>query len=271
MINTAKRIVIKVGSSTLTYPTGMLNIRKIELLVKYICDLQNSGRQFILVSSGAVSAGVGKLGLGFNGLNIEDKQAAAAVGQCELMNMYSKYFSEYGHTVAQVLLTKDVIDNESRREHAKSTFNKLLDMKCIPIVNENDTVSSEEIKFGGNDTLSAVVGWLTDADLVINMSDVDGLFDSDPRKNPNAKLITTVKEIDSQLLKGATLDGSGRGIGGMRAKLIAAQMCQSVGIMMIIVNGAMPSILYDIFNNEFKGTCFIPNEIVASQMTWSSI
>ena len=271
MIENAKRIVIKVGSSTLTYPTGMLNIRKIELLVKYICDLQNSGRQFILVSSGAVSAGVGKLGLGFTGLGIEDKQAAAAVGQCELMNMYSKYFSEYGHTVAQVLLTKDVIDNEVRRAHAKSTFSKLLDMKCIPIVNENDTISSEEIKFGGNDTLSAVVGWLTDADLVINMSDVDGLFDSDPRKNSEAKLIEKVEDIDTSLLDSATMDGSGRGIGGMKAKLLAAQMCQSVGIMMVIVNGAKPSILYDIFDNKFRGTCFIPYKNYSTQLKWSSL
>lgn len=271
MIENFKRIVIKVGSSTLTYPTGMLNIRKIELLVKYISDLQNSGRQFILVSSGAVSAGVGKLGLGFEGLDIEDKQAAAAVGQCELMNMYSKYFSEYGHTVAQVLLTKDVIDNEVRRAHAKSTFSKLLDMKCIPIVNENDTISSEEIKFGGNDTLSAVVGWLSDADLVINMSDVDGLFDSDPRKNINSKLIEQVSDINDELLGGATTDGSGRGIGGMRAKLSAAQMCQSVGIMMVIVNGAKPEILYDIINNNFKGTRFLPKKNFSNQLKWSSI
>lgn len=271
MINDSKIIVIKVGSSTLTYPTGMLNIRKIELLVKYICDLQNSGRQFILVSSGAVSAGVGKLGLGFGGLGIEDKQAAAAVGQCELMSMYSKYFSEYGHTVAQVLLTKDVIDNEVRCEHAKSTFSKLLDMKCIPIVNENDTISSEEIKFGGNDTLSAVVGWLTNADLVINMSDVDGLYDSDPRINPDAKLIEKVNDINSELLDGATLNGSGRGIGGMKAKVIAAQMCQSVGISMVIVNGAKPSILYDIFEDNFKGTHFIPQKNFSSKLKWSTI
>lgn len=271
MIVNAKRIVIKVGSSTLTYPTGMLNIRKIELLVKYICDLQNSGRQFILVSSGAVSAGVGKLGLGFGGLNIEVKQAAAAVGQCELMSMYSKYFSEYGHTVAQVLLTKDVIDNKVRCEHAKSTFSKLLDMKCIPIVNENDTISSEEIKFGGNDTLSAVVGWLTKADLVINMSDVDGLFDCDPRKNTNATLIKKVDNIDDKLLETATLEGSGRGIGGMKAKLIAAQMCQSVGIAMVIVNGAKPSILYDIFDNNFKGTYFEPSKDCSEVLKWSTI
>lgn len=271
MISNAKRIVIKVGSSTLTYPTGMLNIRKIELLVKNICDLQNSGRQFILVSSGAVSAGVGKLGLVFGNLDIEDKQAAAAVGQCELMNMYSKYFSEYGHTVAQVLLTKDVIDNEIRREHAKSTFSKLLDMKCIPIVNENDTISSEEIKFGGNDTLSSVVGWLSGAELVINMSDVDGLFDSDPRTNPDAKLIERVEKINTTILGNATVNGSGRGIGGMKAKLFAAQMCQSVGIEMIIVNGAKPSILYDIFENKYRGTYFVPSESPSEQLKWSAL
>ena len=254
----AKRIVIKVGSSTLTYPTGMLNLRKMELLIKCISDLQNSGRECILVSSGAVAAGCGKLGLDMLDMKTEKKQAAAAVGQCELIDMYNRLFSDYGHTVAQVLITKDVIEDDERMHHARTTFKILLEMGVIPVVNENDTISSEEINFGGNDTLSATVAWLVGADLVVNMSDVDGLYTDNPRTNRNAKLIELITKVDESVLICAGGEGTARGTGGMRAKLTAMKMCEQAGIAMVIVNGADPRILYGICEDDFIGTRFIP-------------
>jgi len=259
-IKDAKTIIIKVGSSTLTYPTGMLNLRKIELLIKCISDLQNSGKRCVLVSSGAIPAGCGKLGVDISGMSTAQKQAAAAVGQCELIDMYNRLFSEYGHTVAQILLTRDVVDDKNRLAHARATFTSLLAMGCIPVVNENDTVSSDEINFGGNDTLSATIALLVEADLLINMSDVDGLYDSDPRRNEKAKLITHITKIDEKLLSCAGEKGTQRGTGGMRAKLKAMQICESSGISMVIVNGADPRILYGICEDDFVGTRFIPDK-----------
>ncbi len=255
-IDKYKRIVVKVGTSTLTYPTGHLNIRKIETLVKCISDLQNSGKEFILVSSGAVSAGLGKMGYHPSNMTVEEKQAAAAVGQCELINMYNEEFGFYGHKIAQVLLTKDVIDDESRRHNAQMTFSVLLSQRCIPIVNENDTVSSEQIKFGGNDSLSAIVAILCKADLVINLTDIDGLYNKNPRTNSDAELIPVVKKLDDSIFKFAGGAGTERGTGGMLAKLEAASMCVCCGIPMIIANGANPEILYDIMKGEYKGTFF---------------
>ncbi len=251
-----KRIVVKVGTSTLTYPTGHLNIRKIERLVKCISDLQNSGKEIILVSSGAVSAGLGKMGYHPTKMTIEEKQAAAAVGQCELINMYNEKFGFYGHKIAQVLLTKDVVDDPNRRHNAQMTFSVLISQHCIPIVNENDTVSNEQLKFGGNDTLSAIVAVLCDADLVINLTDIDGLFDKDPRTNDDARLISVVESLDEEIFKFAGGAGTSRGTGGMFAKLEAAKMCIENGIPMIISNGANPEILYDIMENNYKGTFF---------------
>lgn len=260
-LNEYKRIVVKVGTSTLTYPTGHLNIRKIESLVKCISDLQNSGKEFILVSSGAVSAGLGKMGYHPTKMTVEEKQAAAAVGQCELINMYNEKFGFYGHKIAQVLLTKDVIDDENRRHNAQMTFSVLLSQRCIPIVNENDTVSSEQIKFGGNDTLSAIVAILCKADLVINLTDIDGLYDKDPRTNTDAKLIPVVESLDDSIFTFAGGAGTARGTGGMLAKLEAASMCVCCGIPMIISNGANPEILYDIMENNYKGTFFAAKDI----------
>lgn len=251
-----KRIVVKVGTSTLTYPTGLLNIRKIESLVDCISDLQNSGKEMVLVSSGAVSAGLGKIRFPNARLSMEQKQAAAAVGQCELLNMYNTRFAFYGHKIAQVLLTKDVIDDEYRCHNAKMTFDVLTSMHCIPVVNENDTVSSEQIRFGSNDTLSAIVAILCEADLVINLTDIDGLYDSDPRKNPDAKLIPKVDKIDDSLLSCAGGAGTERGTGGMAAKLEAAKMCVDAGIPMVIANGKNPEILYDIVSGDYIGTFF---------------
>ncbi len=248
-------IVIKVGTSTLTYPTGMLNLRRIESLVKVICDLQNSGKKIILVSSGAVSAGLAKIGFVSRPDKLEEKQAAAAVGQCELMNLYDGIFSRYGHKIAQMLLTKEAVERDVMRLNAQGTFRVLLDMNCIPIINENDSVSYEEMQFGGNDTLSAYVARLSEADIVINMSDIDGLFDSDPRTNPDAKLVEYVDDIN-KVMEYAGGAGTKRGTGGMLAKLTAAKICTQAGIPMMIVNGHEPEILYSVFEGTAKGTFF---------------
>lgn len=251
-----KIIVVKVGTSTLTHSTGMLNIRKIEQLCRVLCDIENSGVKLILVSSGAVSAGWVKMGLTRSPDTVSEKQAAAAIGQCELMSMYDRYFMSYGYVAAQVLLTKDVVDIPLRRENAQSTFRLLLAGRSIPVVNENDTVSFEGIKIGGNDILAAYVASLVEADLLINLSDVDGLFDSNPHENPNARLIPVVERIDSHLESIAGGAGTSRGTGGMRAKLDAAQICREAGVPMFIANGANPDILYDIIAGTAVGTLF---------------
>lgn len=255
-LDKAKKIIVKVGTSTLTYPSGMLNLRRIENLSKTICDLQNSGKQMILVSSGAVGAGMAKIGLSKTPETVEEKQAAAAVGQCELIAMYDKQFSEYGHKAAQFLLTRYTVENEVMRKNAEGTFKLLLDMGCIPVVNENDCVSYEGLKFGGNDLLAAYVAVLADADFLINMSDVDGLYDSNPRENPNAKLIEKVTEFTPDILAMAGGAGTARGTGGMKAKIDAAIICADAGIPSMIVNGANPGILYDIMDGTAKGTVF---------------
>ncbi len=256
----AKRVVVKVGTSTLTHKTGMLNIRKIENLVKVLSDLKNSGKEIILVSSGAVSAGFAKLGTSNTDRSLEDKQAAAAVGQCELMYMYERQFSQYGHTIAQILITKDVIDNDLRRNNARNTFSSLLSMNCIPIVNENDSISFEGIKFGGNDTLSAYVALLSDADLLINMSDIDGLYNKNPRDFDDAEFIPYVKTIDETIRGFAGEAGTARGTGGMIAKIKAAEIVTRTGIPMIILNGSYPEILYSVFDGDFVGTVFDSTE-----------
>lgn len=252
-----KKIVVKVGTSTLTHATGMLNIRKIERLCRVLCDIENSGVKLILVSSGAVSAGWVKMGLSRSPDTVSEKQAAAAIGQCELMSMYDKYFMDYGYVAAQVLLTKDVVDIPLRRENAQSTLRLLLEGRSIPVVNENDTVSFEGIKIGGNDILSAYVAALVQADLLINLSDVDGLFDRNPKEHPDAQLIPEVREIDSALLGIAGGAGTARGTGGMRAKLDAAGICRDAGVPMVIANGANPDILYDIVAGAPVGTRFV--------------
>ena len=256
-LKSAQRIVVKIGSSTLTHEAGHLNLRRIEALVKTLSDFKNQGRQIVLVSSGAVSAGVARMGT-HRPTCTREKQAMAAVGQSELMKLYARFFSDYGHTVAQILLTKDVVDMPDRRAAATDTFQTLLEMGCIPIVNENDSVSTEGLDFGGNDILAAYVAELCDADLLINLSDIDGLFDSDPRKNPDAKLVPHVKGIDERILAMAGGAGTERGTGGMAAKLRAAQMVLSVGTPMIILNGQDPTVLYDLLDGKPLGTYFEP-------------
>lgn len=253
----SRRIVVKVGTSTLTHSTGHLNLRRIEKLVKVLSDMKNSGIQIVLVSSGAVSAGVAKLGFGSIPDAPEIKQAMAAVGQSELMKIYDKLFSVYGHTVAQILMTKDVLTNPDRKSAAVNTFNRLLEMNCLPIVNENDSVSTDELtKFGGNDILSAHVATLCEADVLLNLSDVAGLYDSDPRSNPDAKLIDRVETLDDSIYAIAGGAGTSRGTGGMIAKLNAAKIVTSVGIPMFILNGEDPEILYTLLDGGHIGTYF---------------
>ena len=252
----SKRVVVKVGTSTLTHATGHLNLRRIEKIVKVLSDLQNSGMQIVLVSSGAVSAGVAKVGFGKFPTSPEEKQAMAAIGQSELMKIYDRFFSDYGHTVAQVLMTKEVLTTPERRSAAENTFRRLLEMRCIPIVNENDSVSTDELtKFGGNDILSAYVAKLCRADLLLNLSDIDGLYDSDPRTNPDATLISRVEDIDA-IMNSAGDAGTERGTGGMIAKLNAAKLVTEEGIPMFILNGHDPEILYNLMDGGHVGTYF---------------
>lgn len=260
-LSSKKRIVIKLGTSTLTHESGLLNIRKIEKLVKCLADLQNSGKQLVVVSSGAIGCGLAKLDLAGKQLTTVEKQACAAVGQCELIDIYDRNFALYGHKIAQILMNKDVVDDIPRRDSARSTINTIISFGCIPIVNENDTLSNEQITFGSNDTLATSVARLVKAELIINMSDIDGLYDKNPREYPDAKLLEYVPRIDETIKSYAGGAGSKRGTGGMVTKLQAAESAVRHGIPMIIVNGANPEILYDIFDGNFKGTYFEAEEI----------
>ena len=256
-MHSVKRVVVKVGTSTLTHETGRLNLCRIEKLVRCISDLKNRGYDIVLVSSGAIGVGLGQLGISERPHSTQEKQAVAAIGQCELMFIYSKIFDEYGLNVAQILLTKDVITDIERKENVLNTFEQLFQYNSvIPIVNENDTVSVEEIEFGDNDTMSAVVAKLIGAELLILLSDIDGLYDSDPHKNPNATLIPEVDKIDDSVKALAGGAGSARGTGGMVTKLMAAEIATAAGCDMILANGKSPEILYDIFDNSYRGTLF---------------
>ena len=251
-----KRIVIKIGTSSLTHASGMLNIRRMEEFVKVLADLKNSGKEIVLVSSGAIGIGMGKLAMSEKPKDTPTKQAVAAVGQCELMYFYDEQFSKYNHTVAQVLLTKDGVVPEDRRKNVINTLTRLLEMNSIPIINENDTVSVEEIEFGDNDTLSAIVADLVSADLLIILTDIDGLYDSNPRKNPDAKLIPEVHGVDDRIISVAGGIGSKLGTGGMITKIHAAQIAEKSGFDMVIANGSDPDILYDLFEDKQVGTVF---------------
>jgi len=251
----AQRVVFKVGTSTLTYAGGGINIRRVEALVKVLSDLKNQGKDVILVTSGAVGIGMGKLGLKKKPDKTNEKQALAAIGQCELMDFYSGLFSKFNHSVAQLLLTKDVVDNEVLRRNAENTFETLFEFGVIPIVNENDSISAEQIEFGDNDTLSAIVAELVGADLLIILSDIDGLFDKDP-KMPDAKLISRVEKVTDEIKVLAGGAGSARGTGGMITKLAAAEIINSAGTDMFILNGSDPFILYDLLDGKCVGTLF---------------
>ena len=259
----SRRVVVKVGTSTLTYENGKVNIRRLELLCKVLSDLHNSGKQIVLVSSGAIGVGMGKLKLKSRPKETRFKQALEAVGQCELMFLYDKFFGEYNNSVAQVLLTRDVVANEYSRQNVINTFQALLEMGIIPIVNENDTVAVDELigqNFGDNDNLSAIVADLVGADLLIILTDIDGLYDSDPRKNPDAKRIPVVTHIDDSIREMAGGSGSNRGTGGMATKITAAAAATSAGINCCVMSGSDPSKLYKLMNGEQLGTMFVAAE-----------
>ncbi len=251
------RIAVKVGTSTLAHSTGHLNIRHIEGLCKVLSDLKNAGHEIVLVSSGAIGMGVGKLSLKGKPDDMPTKQAAAAVGQCELMYTYDKLFSEYNHTVAQLLVTAPDIEDSVRGGNFRSTMLRLLELGALPIVNENDTVATEEIAVGDNDTLSALVAKCCDADLLVLLTDIDGLYTADPREDKNAKLIEEVTEITPEILAVAGGRGTRLGTGGMITKIHAAEICMKNNMDMIIAQGAEPVVLYDIIDGKNTGTKFI--------------
>ena len=255
------RIIVKVGTSTLAHTGGRLNIRRVELLCKVLSDLKNAGCEVALVSSGAIGMGVGKLGLPGRPEDMPGKQAAAAVGQCELMYTYDKLFAEYNHNVAQILLTADDIQDQNRSRHVKDTLERLLQWNALPIINENDAVAIDEIgvhtTIGENDTLSAIVAKLVNADVLVLLSDIDGLYTADPRKDPTATLIPEVEEITPQILSLAGGTGTALGSGGMATKLKAAEIATSAGIDMIIANGETPEALYALLEGKSIGTRFI--------------
>ena len=252
----ANKIVVKVGTSTLTYENGRLNLQRIGRLVRVLSDLKNSGKEIVLVSSGAIMAGVSALGLSEKPQDTPGKQAAAAVGQCALMHLYDNLFGEYGHSVGQVLLTGNAAA-EGAQDNILNTFNRLFDYKAVPIVNENDTVAVQEIEFGDNDALSAFVSVTIGADLLIILSDIDGLYDKNPKTNPDAALIPRVTSIEADMLEAAGPPGSGRGTGGMVTKLAAACTAMEHNIPMVILNGSEPENIYGVFKDEVQGTLFM--------------
>ncbi|MBQ4250449.1 MAG: glutamate 5-kinase [Ruminococcus sp.] len=255
-----QRTVVKVGTSTLTYENGKMNYRRVEALCKILCDLHNSGEDILLVSSGAIGVGMGKTGLSRRPESTKKKQALAAIGQCELMFMYDKLFGEYNHNVAQILLTADVVETDHTRQNIANTIEELLEMDIIPIINENDTVAIDEIygnNIGDNDMLSAIVARIVEADRLVILTDIDGLYSSNPRTNPDAKKLDVVKKIDSEILEMAAGSGSNRGTGGMITKLQAANYATKCGTEVHVVNGSDPAILYRVFDGDCPGTKFL--------------
>lgn len=257
-----KRIVIKIGSSSLTHPeTGGIHLYKLEKLVRVLSDLHNQGREVILVSSGAIAVGKQKMGLKGKDLTIAEKQACAAIGQAILMTMYQKLFSEYNQSTAQVLLTKYTMLDDLSRYNARNTFQELLKLGVIPVVNENDTVATSEIVVGDNDRLSAVVTAITGADALILLSDIDGLFTDDPNANQEAEFIPVVDQLSEEMLQmGKSTSGSTVGTGGMQAKLQAAKIATESGAAMVIANGENVEVIQQIFRGENIGTLFLPHK-----------
>lgn len=251
------RTVIKIGTSTLTHPGGNMNIRRVERLCKTISDLKNSGQEIVLVSSGAIAMGMGKLKFSERPTDIPTKQAAAAVGQCELMDNYERMFGQYNHTTAQLLITGADLSSKERLQNFHNTVFRLLELSVLPIINENDTVATEEISVGDNDTLAAIVARSISADLLILLSDIDGLYTADPHINKDAKIIERVNEITPNMIECAGGSSGKLGTGGMATKLHAASIVTDAGIPMVIANGESPEILYDIFEGRSVGTYFV--------------
>ena len=256
-VSMAHRIVVKVGTSTLTYEHGTMNLKLIDRLSMVLSDLRNQGKEIILVSSGAQGIALGKLGLAEKPKDTKGKQAIAAVGQCELMYLYDKLFREYNHIVAQMLITGLDFSNEESHKNFQSTLNRLLELNVIPIINENDTIATQEISVGDNDTMGAIVAENANADLLIILSDIDGLYTGDPRNNPDAQLIDTVFSITPEIKELAGTKGTTLGTGGMITKIHAAEISMNAGIDMIIANGTKPELLYNIIDGEKVGTKFI--------------
>ncbi len=255
-----RRIVVKVGTSSLTHPkTGLMDLIKMERLVRELTDLHNQGKEVILVTSGAIAVGRKTIGMKERPAELAVKQACASIGQARLIMMNQKLFMEYNQIASQILMTKNTLVNEGNRENARNTFETLLSMGAIPIVNENDTISTYEIQFGDNDTLSAVVSALVQADLLILLSDIDGLFTDDPNRNPEAKFIEYVNQVDEHFEKMAKGASSDVGTGGMATKINAARLATSAGADMIIANGADMSIIHRIMDGERIGTLFKAN------------
>ncbi len=250
------RIVVKVGTSTLSHATGRMNIRRVEKLCKVLSDVKNAGHEVILVSSGAIGMGVGKLSLKERPTDIPTKQAAAAVGQCELMYAYDRLFTEYNHTVAQLLVTGDDVADEVRRANFHNTLYRLLELGALPVINENDTIATDEIVIGDNDTLSAIVARTVKADLLVLLSDIDGLYTADPRSDADARLIPSVHAVTPEIEALAGGRGSGLGTGGMVTKLRAARIAGEAGIDMVIANGENPALIYEILDGQPVGTRF---------------
>ncbi len=254
------KLVIKIGTSTLSFASGRLNLQRIEKLAEYLCKLTKSGKKVVLVSSGAIGVGAGRLGMTEKPKNLNAKQALAAIGQAELIKIYQRFFERYDQKVAQVLLTKDVMTDDVKNKNAKNTLNKLLDMGIIPIINENDTISTDEILFGDNDTLSANVATLVQAELLIMLSDIDGLYSDNPKNNPDAKKISFVDSITPEIESISNDTDSSFGTGGMVTKILAAKICFESGIDSIITNGKDPSILFSILDGDDVGTLFSANQ-----------
>ncbi len=251
------RIVIKIGTSTLTHANGCLNVRSTENLCKIVSDIKNQGNEVVLVSSGAIGMGVGKMSLKEKPTDMPTKQAAAAVGQCELMYTYDKMFSDYNHTIGQILITGDDFSHADRHQNFVNTVDRLIEFGVLPIINENDSISTNEIKVGDNDTLSALVAKSIGADLLIILSDIDGLYTADPHTHPSAQLISRVEELTPEIRALGEGAGSMLGTGGMKTKLDAAEICVSAGCEMVIMNGKNPVLLYDLFEGKSVGTRFV--------------
>jgi glutamate 5-kinase len=251
------RIIVKVGTSTLTHATGHMDIRRVGKLCEVLSDVKNAGHELVLVSSGAIGMGVGKLNLREKPADMPTKQAAAAVGQCELMYVYDKLFSEYNHNVAQILLTGEDLRDDTRRTNFSNTLDRLLELDVLPVINENDSVATDEIAVGDNDTLAATVATCADADLLIILTDIDGLYTKDPRRFADATLLSEVRAITPAMIESAGGGGTALSTGGMATKLTAARICMDAGIDMMIANGADPAILYDVLDGKPVGTRFI--------------
>ena len=258
-----KKIVVKVGTSLLAYENGKINLQRMEKLVRVLADLNNSGREVVLVSSGAVAVGLGMIGLENKPDNLVMKQALAAIGQVGLIRLYQKFFDDYNKTVAQVLLTRDGIENSLRRKNARNTLNQLIEMGIIPVVNENDTVITDEIEFGDNDTLSAVVATLIQADLLLILTDTDGVFTADPHIHQSARKVPKVMKASDDL-KDIDLEGTSKmGSGGMASKIAAAELCREHNVDVVIADGADPSTIMDVLEGKDLGTFFVSD---ATQM-----